>query len=207
MRNIEVLQPEMLERELGLHDFGFVSIKLSRKWMAKSVHKMLKDGIDTQAPELLMENVLVKFPSYNTDLMLIDLVRCDLITRTLFNMLEYSKNPMKFSMPPDEHPIKEKDDGVLVFCNAEEELEIHVKRDGCCGDLVNDLTDLWYGLKKEKADWIVCVTPVHQNEYIKACIKLSNFTQQPNCITDGNMLRLIFSPGCSTCKLVPTSLV
>nr|GEW64111.1 arginine--tRNA ligase, chloroplastic/mitochondrial [Tanacetum cinerariifolium] len=131
---IEVLQPEMLERELGLHDVGILSIKLSGKWMAK---------------------------------------------------------------PPDAHPIKERDDGVLVFCNAEGELEIHVKRDGCCGDLVNDLTDLWYGLEKEKADWIVCVTPVHQQEYIKTCIKVYNlendrladytFNYQEMLNAEGNM--------------------
>nr|GEU65747.1 arginine--tRNA ligase, chloroplastic/mitochondrial [Tanacetum cinerariifolium] len=36
-------------------DVGFVTFSLSQEWMAQSIHKMLKDGIDTWAPKLPVE--------------------------------------------------------------------------------------------------------------------------------------------------------
>ncbi|GKB10862.1 arginine--tRNA ligase, chloroplastic/mitochondrial [Tanacetum coccineum] len=183
-RNLQLLRPEMIEREPWVCDIGFVTIKLSGKWMAKSIHKMLRDGIDTWAPKLLMKSVVVNFPSCDVaDLTQMDLLRRDLIKTTLMRMLEYCKIDVEFIMPCemalpqeqlDKFRIEKTDDGdVLIFRNAEEEREplIHARRDGWSGDPEKDLADLWYGLKKKNAHWMVCVTPVQQQEYIKMCIK------------------------------------
>ncbi|GKD94368.1 hypothetical protein Tco_1374205, partial [Tanacetum coccineum] len=156
----------------GICDIGFVTIKLSGKWVAKSILKMLRDGIDTWAPKLLLKSVLVNFPSCDmADLTQMDLLRRELIKTTSIRMLEYCKIDAEFIMPCemalpqeqlDKFRIEKRDAGdVLIFRNAEEEREplIHVKRDG------------WYGFKTKTACWIVCVTPVQQQEYIKMCIK------------------------------------
>nr|GEW31935.1 arginine--tRNA ligase, chloroplastic/mitochondrial [Tanacetum cinerariifolium] len=183
-RNLQLLRPQMIEREPWVCDIGFVTIKLSGKWMAKSIHKMLRDGIDTWAPKLLLKSVLVNFPSCDmADLTQMDLLRRELIKTTSMRMLEYCKIDAEFMMPCemalpqeqlDKFRIEKRDDGdVLIFRNGEEEREplIHAKRDGWSGDPEKDLADLWYGLKTKTACWIVCVTPVQQQEYIKMCFK------------------------------------
>ncbi|GJY39397.1 hypothetical protein Tco_0425761, partial [Tanacetum coccineum] len=48
---------DMIEERPSTKELGFVTIKLSRKWIAKSIHKMLKDGIDTWAPKLTVKRV------------------------------------------------------------------------------------------------------------------------------------------------------
>ncbi|GJQ99221.1 arginine--tRNA ligase, chloroplastic/mitochondrial [Tanacetum coccineum] len=139
----------MIERAPRVFDVGFVTIKLSGKWMAKSLHKMLRDGVK----------------------------------ETSISMLKYCKIDVEFSKPceialpkeeNDKFRMEEKDGDVLIFRNpgGEQEPLIHAKRDGWSGiNPMDDLADLWYGLKEEKADWIVCVTPVQQQEYLKMCIK------------------------------------
>nr|GEY02479.1 arginine--tRNA ligase, chloroplastic/mitochondrial-like isoform X2 [Tanacetum cinerariifolium] len=49
-------------------DVGFVTFSLSREWMAQSIHKMLKDGIDTWAPKLPVERVYVDYPSLHEEI-------------------------------------------------------------------------------------------------------------------------------------------
>ncbi|GJT03893.1 arginine--tRNA ligase, chloroplastic/mitochondrial [Tanacetum coccineum] len=182
--NLELLRPEMIERAPRVFDVGFVTIKLSGKWMAKSLHKMLRDGIDTWAPKLLIESVKVNFPSCDmADLVPMDLLRRELIKETSISMLKYCKIDVEFSKPceialpkeeKDKFWMEEKDGDVLIFRNpgGEQEPLIHAMRDGWSGiNPMDDLADLWYGLRGEKADWIVCATPVQQQEYLKMCIK------------------------------------
>ncbi|GKC18185.1 arginine--tRNA ligase, chloroplastic/mitochondrial [Tanacetum coccineum] len=37
----------IINEESSIEDVGFVAISLSQKWLAESIHKMLKDGINT----------------------------------------------------------------------------------------------------------------------------------------------------------------
>ncbi|GJU53663.1 ribonuclease H-like domain, reverse transcriptase, RNA-dependent DNA polymerase [Tanacetum coccineum] len=46
------LKSDMIKGRPFINKLGFVTIKLSGKWIAKSIHKMLKAGIDTWAPKL-----------------------------------------------------------------------------------------------------------------------------------------------------------
>nr|GEU99600.1 hypothetical protein [Tanacetum cinerariifolium] len=39
-----------------------------QKWIAKSIHKMLKDGIDTWAPKLHVERVIIDYPSLDEEM-------------------------------------------------------------------------------------------------------------------------------------------
>nr|GEX80160.1 arginine--tRNA ligase, chloroplastic/mitochondrial [Tanacetum cinerariifolium] len=48
-------ESDMIEGRPFINDLGFVTIELSWKWIAKSIHKMLKDYIDTWAPKLPVE--------------------------------------------------------------------------------------------------------------------------------------------------------
>lgn len=181
-KNLQLQQSEMIEGEPWVHDIGFVTINISGKWMAKSLHKLLRDGVDTWAPPLFMKNFLVNiyFPSCDiADLTHMDLLRRELIKKTLINILDYCKVGWRSMEPQEELPPEElnnfqilKIDGdVLIFPNAEGEEKplIRVKGDGCSGDPLEDLKYLWHGLKKERADWIVCLTRVQQQEYIKMC--------------------------------------
>ncbi|GKC13532.1 arginine--tRNA ligase, chloroplastic/mitochondrial [Tanacetum coccineum] len=93
-RNVQVQQPEMVHREAApfVFDIGFVTITLSGKWMAKSLHKMLRDGVATWAPPLFIKNYLVNiyFPTCDIDdLSDMDSLRRELIKKTLINILEY----------------------------------------------------------------------------------------------------------------------
>ncbi|GJZ69793.1 arginine--tRNA ligase, chloroplastic/mitochondrial [Tanacetum coccineum] len=49
-------------------DVGFVTFSVSWEWMAHSIHKMLKDGIDTWAPKLPVERVYVDYPSLHEEI-------------------------------------------------------------------------------------------------------------------------------------------
>ncbi|GJX17206.1 arginine--tRNA ligase, chloroplastic/mitochondrial [Tanacetum coccineum] len=170
----------MIEEGTSIHDFGFITFSLSREWMAKSIHKMIKDGIDTWAPRLPVERVVVDYPSLDEEI-LVDLFRRRAIGHTLIRMLEYSKvvatiGPTQDILGTDEiyHWAREilnkwfskrKRKGKVVIKGK---LPFMLaKRD--FDNAYKDLLALWYGHCVHQADWIVNVTPVRQQEYIKMC--------------------------------------
>ncbi|GKA23124.1 anticodon-binding aminoacyl-tRNA synthetase, class 1a, partial [Tanacetum coccineum] len=70
---------------------GFLTFKLSTKWIAKSIHKMVKDGMDICAPKLSLERAILYFLSGNiAKKMHIGHLRSTVIGETLARILEYS---------------------------------------------------------------------------------------------------------------------
>ncbi|GKC90462.1 arginine--tRNA ligase, chloroplastic/mitochondrial, partial [Tanacetum coccineum] len=120
-------------KEVSIHDIGIVTFKLSGKWMAENIHKMLRDADEMRIP-----------PFRRTH-----------ITAMLIRMLKYSKVDVTVNKG---------------FSEAGDKKKAHDEKDEGFGNASKDLSVLWYGLEKEKANWIVYVTPVQQQEYIEMCI-------------------------------------
>ncbi|GJV45842.1 arginine--tRNA ligase, chloroplastic/mitochondrial [Tanacetum coccineum] len=165
---------DMIEGQPFVFDIGFVTFSLSPKWMGEMV--------DTWAPKLPAERVLVKYPSLGEEIHT-GLFRRSVIAETLVRMLSHSKvdatmNPTIEKDSLDSHldilqkwfSIEERSGGDLVIGVEDKPPFILAKKD--LNHLYNDLEALRYGFEEESADWIVYVTPVRQQEYIEMLLNL-----------------------------------
>ncbi|KAL6558655.1 hypothetical protein OROMI_019005 [Orobanche minor] len=176
---------DMIDEGTSIEDVGFVAISLSREWMAESIHKMLKDGIDTWAPKLPVETVLIAFPSLDEEIY-VGLGRRLAIALAQFRMLKFSKVAAAFSLARDSaqaryfQNLPNWGEGILSRLFSIKNRGGDVVIDGerilpfvlAARDFHNSSVDL-AALRVEtevlKADWVMYVTPVRQQEYIEMC--------------------------------------
>ncbi|GJX53040.1 arginine--tRNA ligase, chloroplastic/mitochondrial [Tanacetum coccineum] len=133
-------------KEASVHDIGFVTFKLSGKWIAESIHKMVKHGIETWAPKLYMGKVMINSPSLDNDTAegtRSAWFRRSYIINMLMRMLKYSK--------ADITVFTEYRQISVVGPEGERKPIICGKKDGGFGNASKDLSNLWYGLECEKA--------------------------------------------------------
>ncbi|GJX92730.1 arginine--tRNA ligase, chloroplastic/mitochondrial [Tanacetum coccineum] len=177
---------DMIEGTPCVCSFGFVTFKLSGNWMAKSLNKMVRYGIDTWAPKLPFKGVIVEIPDYESSIRNrivgseADIIRSNFIRETLIRMLEYSKVFVKCSKDeflkdalshvPDDiwsFSIEERDGDAVISANVEGKLEsLNFGKRGI-RDVKDSLKILWYELKDERVDWIVCLNPLRHQEYVE----------------------------------------
>nr|GEW82617.1 arginyl-tRNA synthetase, class Ic [Tanacetum cinerariifolium] len=151
-KNLPKSAKDIMIKQCSVRGIGYVTFSLSRKWMAQSIHKMIKDGIDTWAPKLPVERVIVDFPSLDGEDIHFggrDFQGHDILKRW-FSIKE---------IQGDEGNVVIDTKGILPFILAKRDL-IH---------LFKDLEALRNVIRGKKPDWIVYVTPVRQQEYIEAC--------------------------------------
>ncbi|GJS17594.1 anticodon-binding aminoacyl-tRNA synthetase, class 1a [Tanacetum coccineum] len=153
---------------------GFIHFTLSREWIARSIHKMIKDGIDTWAPKLSVKKAIIYFWSRNiAKKMSMGLSRSTFIGESLALMLEYSRVEGKSLYDPDISKTLDllREKGLTI---DGEEVLIEGRR----LPLV-DLAAMWYGIDMVKADWIVHVTDLGKGDYIQV---LMNAAKRAGCI-------------------------
>ncbi|GJX78600.1 anticodon-binding aminoacyl-tRNA synthetase, class 1a [Tanacetum coccineum] len=85
---------------------GFVKFKLSRKWIAQGIHKMLTAGIDIWAPKLSVKKTVIYFLSQTRgEEMHMGHLRSTFIGETLARLLEYSGVVVIHKRINDEDPL------------------------------------------------------------------------------------------------------
>ncbi|GJW88912.1 anticodon-binding aminoacyl-tRNA synthetase, class 1a [Tanacetum coccineum] len=93
LTQLDIQENDMIERSrCFVSVLGFINFTLSREWVARSIHKMIKDGIETWAPKLSKKRAIIYFWSRNiAKKMSMGHLRSTVIGESLARMLEYSR--------------------------------------------------------------------------------------------------------------------
>ncbi|GJZ58872.1 arginine--tRNA ligase, chloroplastic/mitochondrial, partial [Tanacetum coccineum] len=155
--------------QIRLHDVGFLTFKLSPKWMIKRIKKMINEGMDTWAPIIYRESVVVDGPAPDIGAYRhAEEIRSRYIKEMLICMLDYSGVDVGTSLTN-----KESRDAVGEYF-AEKRGEITskrhktslftVKRGHKPNSFCEDLQTLWSALYTLRGRLVVYVTPAATDE-------------------------------------------
>ncbi|GJX76884.1 arginine--tRNA ligase, chloroplastic/mitochondrial, partial [Tanacetum coccineum] len=170
-----LIESDMIEGRPSINDYGFFTIELSRNWIAKSIHKMLEAGMDTWIPKLPVERVIIDYPTLDEEMHVDLCCRC-FIGDTLMSILKYSKVDVTVGHPAISPTRSKKHRAHTVLHRW---FSTEARQDRTQSDFDNaykDLLALWYGL--QRSYWMVCLTLVGKQEYIKMCFSTAKLEER-----------------------------
>ncbi|PWA96819.1 arginine-tRNA ligase [Artemisia annua] len=168
---------KMIEKAC-IRDVAFITFRLSLEWMTERIKRLVRGGINSWAPVLAQESLVVDgpapaIPAPATEFLYADEIRFRYIREMLIRMLDYSGIAVGTGLTSNKscNAVREyftKERGVIASMRHGTPL-FDVKGEDLADNIYKDLETLWSAIYDQRGQVIVFVTPVRYLGYVKKC--------------------------------------